>query len=285
MNLRIFFIILLTCSSCSHKPPEFKRIKTKVKKVEKPFVIIVPSYNNQDWYHHNLKSILLQKYTNYRVLYFDDNSTDQTGNLVEKFIKQKKIKQITFIKNNKRCGALANLWQGIQLAEDNEIIINLDGDDWFAHDQVLNELNTIYQSSEVWLTYGQFQNWPTKKMGWCKEIPEKIIQHNQFRQYGFWFAQPRTYYAWLAKKIKKENLIDQKTKNFYMVAGDVALMFPLVEMAGTHIKFIPNILCYRNVKTPLNDFKCNLKEQLKTTQKISSLKPYQKLISSILESS
>lgn len=270
-----FFIIIALCTSCKHQPPWFKSQKADKHLSEKSFVIIVPSYNNRDWYQYNLKSIFLQKYKNYRVIYIDDNSTDQTGYYVQAFIKKYKVKNITFTQNKKRYGSLANIWHGIQLAHDNEIIINLDGDDWFAHDQVLTYLNKLYQSPKIWLTYGQFQNWPTKKPGWCKDIPEEVITQNNFRSYGFLFAQPRTYYAWLVKKINEKDLIDKQTKNFYMVAGDVALMFPLVEMAGTHIKFISQILCYRNVKTPLNDFKLHLEEQLKITQIIMNKPPYQ----------
>ncbi|HBR70341.1 TPA: hypothetical protein DIC20_04250 [Candidatus Dependentiae bacterium] len=277
MNIWLFFIIIGTCTSCTHRPPWFTSHKAEKSLSEKPFVIIVPSYNNREWYEYNLSSVLLQKYKNYRIIYIDDNSSDQTGCYVQAFIKKHKIKNITFIQNRQRVGALANIWHSIQLTTDHEIIINLDGDDWFSHDQVLKYLNKIYQSPNVWLTYGQFQNWPTKKNGWCKEIPQEIIAQNNFRSHGFCFAQPRTYYAWLAKKIKNEDLIDEQTKTFYKVAGDVALMFPLVEMAGLHIKFINEILCVRNVKNPLNDFKINLEEQLNITQLIANQPSYKPL--------
>jgi len=273
------FLILL--SGCTHKPPRFKKYQPQQNVSEKSFVIIVPSYNNRDWYRYNLDSIFMQRYNNYRLIYIDDSSTDNTEKLVEEYIKKQKNKNIKLIKNKQRIGALANIWHAIQLCENNEIIINLDGDDWFAHNQVLYQLNQIYQNNDVWLTYGQFKNWPTGKVGWCKEIPPNIIRENKFREYGFWFAQPRTYYAWLAKRIKKEDLINPQTKAFYQVAGDVALMLPMVEMAGNHIKFIPQILYYRNVKTPLNDFKCHLEEQLKITEMITHQKSYQPLLKTL----
>ena len=274
MKIYYGFMLLFICS-CSHKPPWFKQHK-KIKQMndEKPFVIIVPSYNNKKWFRYNLDSIFLQNYKNFRVIYIDDASPDQTGNLVNKYIHKKQYKNITLIQNKERIGSLANIWQAIQLCNPTEIIINLDGDDWFTHNHILNYLNSIYHDSTIWLTYGQFQNWPTKTNGWCKKIPQKIIATNQFRDYGFWFAQPRTYYAWLAQKVKTEDLIDPQTNHIFTCAGDVALMFPLVEMAGTHIHFVDDILCYRNVKTPLNDFKCHLEEQVANTQMISLKAPY-----------
>jgi glycosyltransferase involved in cell wall biosynthesis len=42
-------------------------------------------------YKRNLDSILQQEYTNYKVYYVIDLSTDKTAELVEKYIKDRKI--------------------------------------------------------------------------------------------------------------------------------------------------------------------------------------------------
>ena len=41
------------------------------------FTIITPSYNNVEWVEFNLASVLNQTYSNYRVMYIDDASTDE----------------------------------------------------------------------------------------------------------------------------------------------------------------------------------------------------------------
>ena len=42
-------------------------------------------------------------------------SPDGTGNLVEQYIKERKLEnKILLIKNNERCGALANIYRAIQ---------------------------------------------------------------------------------------------------------------------------------------------------------------------------
>ena len=43
--------------------------------------------------------------------------------------------------------------------EDDEIIIHLDGDDWFINEQVLEKLNKFYNDNDVWMTYGGFVCW------------------------------------------------------------------------------------------------------------------------------
>lgn len=240
-------------------------------------VVVIPSYNNATWCEYTLESVRRQKYHNFRVIYLDDSSQDSTVLRVEKYCSNYHMSNVCLVKNKKRVGALANIWRAISLCADNEIVVSLDGDDWFAHDHVLAYLNRVYQDTSVWATYGQFMNWPTGKRGWCRAVPEDVVKQNSFRSYGFWFAQPRTYYAWLAKKVDRAHLIDPKTQDFFAVAGDVALMFPIVEMAGSHIRFIDKILYYRNVATPLNDFKCHQAEQERVTRFILGKSAYEPL--------
>ena len=52
----------------------------------KPFVIIVPSFNNTEWVNKNLTSIFEQKYDNYRVIYINDASSDGTLEKVNEFL-------------------------------------------------------------------------------------------------------------------------------------------------------------------------------------------------------
>ena len=264
---KIFFIFLpLILISCAHKTIQKQKLNS--------FVIVVPSYNNIDWFHKNINSIIKQKYPNMRTIYIDDCSPDGTGPAVQKFVKKKKLKNFTFIQNTTRVGALANHYKSLQLCNDTDIVVHLDGDDWFAHSQVLKRINHEYTTKNVWLTYGQFRNWPTKKIGWCKEIPQEIINKNQFREFGFCSAQLRTFYAWLGKKIHINDLYDSN-ENFYTVAGDTALMFPMLERSASKFAFINDVLYIRNIKTPINDYKIHQKEQERITRKIRKKKKYQ----------
>ena len=202
-----------------------------IHRTDKNFVIVIASYNNGKWYHYNLNSIFSQSYPHYRVIYIDDCSSDGTYHLVKEYIESRNLQdKITLIGNTKRQGALANHYKAIHRCKDEEVIVCLDGDDWFAHNNVLRYLNTLYQNPHLWLTYGQFCNWPTGDMGWCEEIPYTVIKHNTFREFGFVSPHLRTYYSWLAKQVKLEDLLlsfDNKC-TFFPIAGDVALMFPII---------------------------------------------------------
>ncbi len=221
---------------------------------EKLLVVVIPSYNNSRWYSLNLDSVFDQRYTNYRVIYIDDCSPDGTGNLVERYIKEKEQgHRVTLIKNKKRRGALANHYTAGHLCKDHEIILNLDGDDWLKHDKVFAKINEVYQDPNVWLTYGQYEEYPKGICGHAQAVPRSIIIRNAYREYPWITSALRTYYAGLFKCIQLEDLLYQGS--FYPVACDLAFMFPMLEMANGRCRFISDILYVYNCATLANDFK------------------------------
>lgn len=59
-----------------------------------PFCIVVPTFNNaiKERYLNNIKSIVMQDYSNFHVVVIDDASTDGTGALIKAYLdSQKKI--------------------------------------------------------------------------------------------------------------------------------------------------------------------------------------------------
>ena len=89
--------------------------------------------------------------------------------------------------------------------------MTLDGDDWFAHDMVLERLNEIYADPEIWLTYGSYIEYPNygySVANFAQPVPKRIFEKQSIREYTrkHWcFCQLRTFYASLFKKIKIED--------------------------------------------------------------------------------
>ena len=224
-------------------------------------VIVIPSYNNADWYEKNLSSVFCQDYPHYQVVYIDDNSTDDTYNLVRQITTRcGKQKQVTLIKNSERRGALANIYHAVHdHCPDNAIVVMLDGDDWFAHNQVLSKVARAYQDKNVWVTYGQDTSYPPGNPGHSQKIPQWVIDQAAYRRYPWVTSHLRTCRAWLFKKIKKDDLTYQN--DFFSVTWDMALLFPMLEMAAGRIKFIDDVLYVYNMATPLNDYKTKFELQ------------------------
>jgi glycosyltransferase involved in cell wall biosynthesis len=244
----------------------------------KRFIIVIPSYNNKDWYRKNLMSVLNQKYPKYRVIYTDDCSPDGTGKLVEEFLKKNKNgNKVKLIKNKKRVGAMKNLYDMIHSCDNEEIVITADGDDWLAHNNVLTNLNKVYSNPNVWVTYGQYRSYPDNRIGCSMQIPPQIIQRASYRQFRWCSSHLRTFYTWIFKKIKKEDFIGADGK-FYATAWDLAIYFALLELSGQRAKFLSDVSYIYNVATPLNDSKLRLAEQQNTERIIRAKPKYQLLV-------
>lgn len=249
---------------------------------EKKMVLVIPSYNNAEWYQKNLDSVFSQNYSNWRIIYIDDCSADGTGELVREYVKKNnKEDQVTVIINTHRKGALANHFRAVHMCEDWEIVCQLDGDDWFAHNDVLKYLNEVYEDENVWTTYGSFMRWPTNAMGYSKQLAPEVVEKRLFRETYWTPGQLRTFYAWLFKKIKLEDLLwdnsDDFYGKFYPAASDLAFSYPLMEMAGKHFKFIDQIIYIHNVQTQINDFKVNRIPQIVASHILLHKRKYEPL--------
>ena len=113
--------------------------------------IIIPSYNHGKFVDKALRSVLNQTYQNWEVILIDNQSTDQTNEILSKF----KDSRLKFFKidNNGIIAKSRNL--GIKLSK-GEWIAFLDTDDWWTSDKlstcmdnINNEVDLIYHNLEI----------------------------------------------------------------------------------------------------------------------------------------
>lgn len=269
----------------------FKQVIINALQKDPRFVVLIASYNNKKWLKENLDSVLCQDYPYFRVVYVDDNSSDMTGEEVEKYLCEHEVTiDFTLIRNSERRFKVANFYNAIHQCDDEEIIVELDGDDFFYNATVLSTLAQVYTDEEVWMTYGQHINDAVyrrlKQTGkftgiksWkTKPVPQNIIEKNAFREYHWVTSHLRTYYAWLFKSIKLSDLIEHDA--FYPVAGDIAMTFPMLEMAHFHSRYLPNIFYVWNNHSPLNDFRKRPGEQVFIEWKVRKKEKYMPLSAS-----
>jgi hypothetical protein len=250
-----------------------------------PFAVLILSYNNAQVYQQNLKSTFDQTYKNYHIIYVDDASLDKTGELVEKYIKAQGMQnKVVLIKNTKNQGALKNNYDAIQNhTQDSDVVVALDGDDWFSHKNVLALLSIEYSTPspyDVWLTYGQHELAKSATLGIAQQIPVTVLAQNTIRQYTWVTSALRTYKAKLFKHIKLEDLqytSQQGEKKFFETANDIAIMIPMVEIAQWHTRFIPDVLYIYNAATQFSTFKVKPGKEKELEALIRSKKPYQPL--------
>lgn len=207
------------------------------------FVFIIPFRNVKDYINQCAQSLINQKNKNWIAIFCDDASTDGTiDNLPID-------SRFSIIKNNERISALPNIHYGIvdSNLNDEDIICLLDGDDMLIVDNTIDILENLYNDNTL-LTYGQYV-WPTGQVGHCKAYTE--YEFTMLRKGGYWASHLRTFKFKLYKELIKQDpeLLCYKDKygEFYKSCYDVAIMTPLMEIAGfNNIKFNPKpIYFYR----------------------------------------
>lgn len=246
-------------------------IPTKV--INNKFITVIPVYNAEKWIKKCVDSVKNQTYRNHYILVIDDCSTDNTAEVI-------KTLGVDYIINTERIGKMANLVKGYAncsgVAED--ILVELDGDDWLADNKVFAYLNEVYQDLKIWLTYGQFTDLAG---GDFSRYSKPLVKTDNYRkQYspGTWKTSAlRTYKKRIWDKIKDEDLRDKKGE-YYKWTNDIFRMFPMVEMCGpNHIKCIDKVLYVYNNLNPLNENKVNAPLQLATAKQLRLKKEYKEL--------
>jgi glycosyltransferase involved in cell wall biosynthesis len=244
----------------------------------KKFEIVIPSYNNAEWAERNLTSVCFQNYPRdkYHVTYVNDASTDETGKVVADFIARNGLeKHVTLINNPIRKRQLENRYRTFHTIPDDTIIAECDGDDFYIDDNVLLELNAIFQNPEVWMMYSIRHKTSHKgKISKAEPFSYDEIMYHSYRDFfnkPTW--PPRAYYAWLFKQVKLKDLLYEG--KYYPVLTDPAYMIPMLEMAGRHNQCIDKILYIRNRGNPLAAIKTWSEEfRKKVYDYLSSQEPY-----------
>lgn len=229
------------------------------------FIIITPAYKVEKWVDLYATSLLHQTYKNFEVYFIDDNSPDNTVERLKTIVQEDP--RFHIIKNEVNIGSpLANIIKGTEIAnpDKEDIIVNIDGDDWLSSTFVLEYLNRVYTGQECWLTHGSYQIHPSGEIGGHSSIylPTEYIDPTVYKKFPFCTSHLRTYKFWLYNSIDKGDLINPTTGEYYKQAGDLALMFPMLEMAGSAKIFkIEDILLILNRENELNEATVSSSEQ------------------------
>lgn len=270
---------------CHSMPDDVKyAIIDHTTKGQKEIVIVVPTYNNSayDVCIKNITSLLEQDYENFHIYIVNDCSTDNTSAKLTAFLTTHiRAGKVTLIDNKKRVGAMANYYAVIHALPDHVIVLNVDGDDWLSDAHVLEYINDVYTDERVWLTYGQYVEYPAMTIGFCRGYPAYVIKENSFRNNGLPISHLRTYYAWLFKQLKKEDLM--YNGEFVQATCDKVMMAPMVEMTGGRFKCINDVLYVYNAINPISDMRIYGHMQGLIRDRLFKMTPYQPLAEPIVD--
>ncbi|MBN1378201.1 MAG: glycosyltransferase family 2 protein [Gammaproteobacteria bacterium] len=251
------------------------------------FLIIIPVYNMSAWIVDNIEILKKQTYTDFRCMIGDDLSTDNSLEVIKKAINGDS--RFSLIPHKVKKYSLGNICTLIEMADadEDEVIVLIDGDDRLADENVLQKLSDVYNKEDCWLTYGSYSGlYGEIPDSICTPYPSFIVKNNCFRnvkwrashlktfKYKLWrrvqasaltisdkelflakcrallLGQWRRWYHW--RRIKRAELLDE-TFRFARRCSDKFITSPMLELAGEKAIFIPNILYYyRTYEKDLN---------------------------------
>jgi hypothetical protein len=255
---------------------QWPRIKTgaqHLKPDEKPLVIITLTHNNERLCAKNLHLALDQDYSNFRIILINDSSTDKTqARIFEVLTDHPRAHLVTYIKTKQRHRGMSNHCAALSLCNENEIAVHYDGDDFFPDTQVLKRINSEYQDPTTWLTWGSYINLSNNKPGFSAPLAAK----NRIRYVPWVTSHLRSFYVWLFRKVHVNDF--KYRNNFIPCCCDLAMMFPMVELAGSHAKYIPDILYLYNDTNPHNIYKTSYYQSYTIEKYLRQIRPYKPLL-------
>lgn len=143
--------------------------------------IITPTYNSEKFIEKTIQSIINQTYSNWELLITDDNSTDQTINIINNYVMSDKRIKLYKLKNNSGAGLARN---NSILKSSGRFISFCDSDDQWKPKKlekqikflINNKLKFTYSSYDVHNENGDF----VKKVQALENMTYSILLRNNY---------------------------------------------------------------------------------------------------------
>jgi len=243
--------------------------------------VTIPLFNVENWIQRCIRSVKIQKFKNFQCVLVDDISNDNSVTIINKEIKNdSRFKLIT---NDIKSTAVKNIEKAIDYSKPSpdDIIVNIDGDDWLSTNDVFDKIINVYNKNNCWMTYGSYIIWPENIKGhFAQKVPDHIIENQSYRDSPWMTSHLRTYKYKLWEKIDKDDFIYKATGKPIKATADQAFMFPMLEMSGHKAVYIEDILYVYNRENTLNEDKIDHPYQLKEESYIRN-KPRYKLLNNL----
>ena len=237
-------------------------------------IIVTTVYNAAKYVDKCVGSIMGQSLTSFKCYITDDISTDDSVLIIKNLIKDDN--RFILIENKTKFYQPGNYDQVIRNnpeINDNDVIVEIDGDDWLPNSNVLKRVEELYNDNNVWIANGSFR-YSDGRIGFAA-APKNI---DNIRNETFTASHLRTWRAFLWRAIDQDYLKDDEGV-YWEVAGDLAFMYPMIEMAGyEHYRFMPEINYIYNEENPMNDHKVNNGKVSRIVNILINKPKYSKLI-------
>jgi hypothetical protein len=214
--------------------------------VDKNFVFLIYAASQPLTVEQNIQSILDQKYESYRIVLMEtDLIKSETSKIRQMVAKACKGHLLQIVSFEEKLPSIESFWLTLQTIKNDEIVIQIESNDWLLNDLVLSKLNQIYsQSKEIWLTYSEFLEYPSYQKGSIDPYVKKMLRNRKEKKIPWITAPLKIYYAGLFKEMSHQKSLNYKKP---VDINNLEFFFkPLAEYSKHHIRFIQEVLYVHN---------------------------------------
>jgi len=233
-------------------------------------IIGMTCYNAEKYIAEAICSVQLQEEQSWKCFIMNDCSTDNSIDVAKQQIGDDE--RFVIINNKEKLWQTGNYHFICHHKEvnDNDIFVELDGDDYFADANVLTRVNEYYKEPNVWITFGSFK-YADGKMGFARP-PEGGFQQQRI-SHAFVTSHLRTWRVKLFRHLIMVDICENDGKTFIPVSGDLYFFQCMLEMAQHgHWKFITDInYIYR--ENNLSEHKVDMSKVTHYTNKAKTRPP------------
>ncbi len=139
--------------------------------------IVMPSYNTAKFIEETIESVLAQSYENWELILVDDCSTDNTDEVVSRFLSDERIR---YIKNDTNSGAAVSRNRALREARGKWIAF-LDSDDLWEPDKLEKQI-AFMQNNNYSFSYTNYIEIDEQSVPNGRQVtgPARITKHGMF---------------------------------------------------------------------------------------------------------
>lgn len=241
------------------------------------FYIIMAFRNRPDLLRPAIASVLHQNDLGYHLLIGDDDS-EPSMELESALVDAMVMDRVTVHRHPERLGVVGNqatLIRSVPMSPE-DVIVFLDGDDRFAHDDVIGRLREVYSNPGIDLTYGNYA--PDPPDPGCPPVkpipPEVCAKRGGYRR---WVRANGT--CWNHLRTMRRRIFDAIPESYMKIDGqwldggaDFALMTPGLELAGGRHHMFEEVLVLYTSDRPDAEWR-SLSEGIARGRKYTNTRP------------
>ncbi len=210
----------------------------------------MPTFNAVDTVQYSINSVMMQNYPNTKIVVIDDMSTDGTPDAVQELIEGYGVgeEKIKLIVNTEKKWEVANVLEGMNYADESDIICRLDGDDWLCDIDALAILNYRYETEgfdAIWTAH----RWSFTHANMSTELPRDANPY----EHPWVSSHLKTFRKKLLSGVSDKNFRNNQGE-YYKRIGDQVIYLPALYQAAGNWHFEPIVAYHYSIELNQDTF-------------------------------